>query len=695
MKVVSVQLRLWLALAALLCLAGTLARLAFAVWFQPPDQGLPASGWGAAMLLGLRFDARVALVSVVLAWLLASLPRLGARLRPPAKRRLWHGYWMLAGTLWAVAFVFDAGHYAYLTQRLSAVLFTLARDAGEATAMVWQSYPVPWIGAGLALWLFAWHAAFGPVWRWATRTQPRAGPKLAWLADAGVLLLAAGVVHGKVSQYPLRWSDAAELPSAFSQALALNPLHNLYDTWSFRDAGIDELRLRPAANRMREFVGLAPLRANEPISLLRSVAAKPSAQNAKPSTKNTNASSLSVNASSSSEVAPNVVLVLLESFAGHKVGALGSPLGATPSFDALAQDGLLFTRMMSAHGHTARGVFATLTGMPDVSRQSTASRNPAAADQFSIVSEFKAHKKFYFIGGSTSWANVRGLLAANIAGIEIVEQNRLKSPVVDVWGVSDKNLLLEASDWLGAQREPFFAVIQTSGNHRPYTIPEEDRKVFDPKMPPAQELQQHGFISPEEYRAFAYLDWCIGQFMQRARREPWFANTIFAFIGDHGISGATGPHFPPAWRELAITQGHTPLLVYAPGRVAPRRIESWAQQVDVLPTLAALAGVAHRNTTLGRDLLDARFDASRIAFTFQFTAPGDLGVLVGRHMLVDSEPAALYDIESAQPRQNLLAQSVLADEPAAVARRWAGFARDYDLMARYLQTHNKKPGSAP
>ncbi len=671
----SAHLRLALALAALLCLVGTLARAAFALWFAPAGVVIDGHGWGGAFLLGLRFDARTALVSVALAWFLSALPWLGARLRPAAHAQFWRAYWMLAGLVWALGLIVDAGHYAYLTQRLSSVLFSLVRDADEATGMIWQTYPVLWIALGLGSAMLLWYGAFALAWRWAVRHGPQQATLRTRCGEVAVWLLAAALVHGKISQYPLRWSDAAELPSAFTQSLALNPLHNLVDTWTFRDVGVDELRLRPAANRVRAFVGLPRLQDGAPVSLLRSVAPKTAASTAAP---------------------PNVVLVLLESFAGHKVGALGSPLQATPSFDALAQDGLLFTRMMSAHGHTARGVFATITALPDVSRQSTASRNPAAADQFSIVSEFTAHKKFYFIGGSTSWANVRGLLAANIPGIEIVEQNRLKAPVVDVWGVSDKNLLLEANEWFAAQQQPFFAVIQTSGNHRPYTIPDEDKAAFSPATPSAKLLEQNGFISADEYRAFAYLDWCIGEFMQRARREPYFANTIFAFIGDHGISGVTGPHYPPAWRELAITQGHTPLLIYAPGRIAPRRVDSWAQQVDVLPTLAALGGIGHRNTTLGRDLLDPRFDASRIAFTFQFTGPGELGLLVGDRMLVDNEPAVLHDILGAQPRRNLLdAASSVDPADARIAKEWAGFARDYDLIARYLQTHNKRRDAAP
>jgi glucan phosphoethanolaminetransferase (alkaline phosphatase superfamily) len=660
------HLRLALALAALLLVAGTLSRIAFGGWFAP--QEVSASEWLGALWLGLRFDARVALVSVLVVWLLAALPWLGPRLRPPRWRGLWWACWMIAAAVWGAAVIFDAGHYAYLAQRLSAVVFSLARDTGEAAGMVWQSYPVLWIVLGFVLWMLLCHAAFAVVWVKVAHTPP-IRLRTARITEALVIALAVFVVHGKWSQYPLRWSDAVELPNTFAQSLALNPLHSLYDTWTFRAQRLDDAQMRPDADAIRSFVGLPPLKPGEPISFLRKVPANPEAAGKPPL---------------------NVVFVQLESFAGHKVGALGNPLGATPTFDALAKDGLLFTHMMSAHAHTARGVFTLVTGIPDVSRESTASRNPAATNQHSIINEFKGYKKFYFIGGSTSWANVRGVLTANIDGIDIYEQGRLKSPSVDVWGVSDKNVFLEANEVFRTQKQPFFAYIQTSGNHRPYSIPDEDLKGFNPPAPGEAELKAQGFISMQEYRAFAYLDWCIGQFMQQARKEAYFANTVFAFVGDHGIIGATGPHFPRAWQDLAITQGHTPLLIYSPGRVAPKRVDSWAQQVDVMPTLASLAGIGYRNTTLGRDLLDPRFDATRVAFEFQFTAPDELGVLVGRHMLVNRKPLVAYDILSDKPGTNLLAQAPVAPDLQQLVQTWGHFPTAYGNAALYLQTHNPR-----
>jgi phosphoglycerol transferase MdoB-like AlkP superfamily enzyme len=669
------HLRLALFMAAALLVAGTLSRVAFMLWFTPLNADLAIHDWIEALWLGIRYDVRVALLTFTLAWLLSSLPWLGKHLRPPRLRRAWWTYWMLACTLWAIGVISDAGHYAYLTKRLSSTLFSLARDGSEATGMVWQSYPVIWISLALLLWLLLSHWMFARLWSWSTRTIATPNPPHSnkkWVVIASetiVVLLALFLIHGKFSQYPLRWSDSVVLANAFAQQSALNPLHNLYDTWTFREQGLNDAQMRPDADAIRGFVGLPPLRPEQPISFLRSIAAPPQSAGKPPM---------------------NVVLVLLESFAGHKVGALGSPMGATPSFDALAKEGVLFTRMMSAHAHTARGVFASVTGIPDVSLYSTASRNPAATNQHTIINEFKPHHKYYFIGGSTSWANVRGVLAANIDGVDIFEEGRLKSPVEDVWGVSDRNLFKEANEQFREQTAPFFAMIQTGGNHRPYNIPQADLAEFMPRTPSAKELEEQGFISLEEYRSFAYLDWCIGQFMQQARKEKYFDNTIFAFIGDHGIIGSPGPHLPSSWKELAITQGHTPLLIYAPKHVAARRIDHWAQQVDVLPTLASLAGIAYRNTTLGRDLLDPQFNATRVAFEFQFTGIGEKGVLVDHYLFVDRKPQAAFDILSTDPTANLYEKNSTPPEFKALSQQWSSFPSAYANAALYLQTHNPR-----
>ncbi len=57
----------------------------------------------------------------------------------------------------------------------------------------------------------------------------------------------------------------------------------------------------------------------------------------------------------------------------------------------------------------------------------TASRNPAAVDQHTIINNFTGYEKFYFLGGSTSWANIRGVLTNNIDNLHLYEQDDYKA----------------------------------------------------------------------------------------------------------------------------------------------------------------------------------------------------------------------------------------------------------------------------
>ena len=173
------------------------------------------------------------------------------------------------------------------------------------------------------------------------------------------------------------------------------------------------------------------------------------------------------------------MIVLLESFAAYKTGSFGNPLDPTPRFDALAREGTLYTRFFTPTWGTARSVWATVTGLPDVETDLTATRNPLLVSQNSILNDFTGYEKLYFLGGSLNWANIRGLLAANIAGLRLFEEGSFSAPRVDVWGISDLDLFEEANRVFTRHRQ---AVRRDRADLRqppPLHHPEEPPRVRD------------------------------------------------------------------------------------------------------------------------------------------------------------------------------------------------------------------------
>lgn len=561
----------------------TLFRLGLYLFFN--KQGHSAGQVLPSFWLGLRFDLRIVCVIMVVMLVLGSFPFLN-----PFKQRAARTLWLVLLTLAAFAVIIfyavDFGHYAYLRQRLNASVLNYLEDAAISMDMVWQSYPVIWIMLGLLtltallVWLLRRQMQrFNKKQITVTRKQ-----RIVWFIV--FFLLFGAAIFGRFNQYPLRWSDAFSLGTDYKAQLALNPFESFFNTLRYRHSSYDVEKIRSAYPLLAPYFGLD---SSKVLNFDRAV-------------------------QSNKSTTPNVVLVICESFSGYKSSMWGNPLNTTPYFNQLSKEGIFFDRCFTPAYGTARGVWALITSIPDVELANTASRNPAAVDQHTIINDFKDHEKFYFIGGSASWANIRGLLTNNISNLHLYEQDQFNAPVIDVWGISDKNLLLESEKILAKQTKPFFAVIQTAGNHRPYTIPEEDKKEFKTITVPKDSLTHHGFESNEELNAFRYTDFCFQKFMEAASKEKYFDNTLFVFIGDHGIPGNAGEMFPEAWTKQRLTSEHVPLLFYAPKLLSPQRINRIASQIDVLPTIAGLCGINYTNTALGRDLLDSTLHSKQLAF---------------------------------------------------------------------------------
>ncbi|MGI8950599.1 MAG: LTA synthase family protein [Chitinophagaceae bacterium] len=555
----------------------TLLRVALVLAFnKPAAQTIP---FAQVFFLGFRYDLRDVCIACLLIFLISLIPALHP-LDKKWGKRISFIIWTILIVAFALFYTVDFANYAYLSERLRANLLNLLQDTKTSLGLVWENYHVAWILLGLIVLVAALLALIRITYN-IVLSKPKHSTKqskIFW--GIFFFLLMAFGIFGQFNQYPLRWSDAFSFENDYAANISLNPFQSFFSSLQFRHASYDINAVKNAYPFMAAYLGVNNPDSNQ-LNYQRIISPADSLTNK-----------------------PNVVIVICESFSAFKSSMYGNPLNTTPFFDHLCKQGIFFNRCFTPSFGTARGVWATVTGIPDVDLINTSSRNPLAVDQHTIINDFKDYNKLYFIGGSTSWANIRGLLTNNIHGVHIYEQDDYNAPKIDVWGVSDKNLFLGANKILAQQRQPFFAIIQTSDNHRPYTIPAEDKTEFKVKNVSKDTLNKYGFGDLDEYNAFRYTDFCYKKFFNAANKTTYFKNTIFVFVGDHGIRGDVGNMFPQVWAD-ELSSEHVPLLFYAPQMLPHKEYSFLASQIDILPTVAGICKIPYTNTTLGRNLLDA------------------------------------------------------------------------------------------
>lgn len=642
-------------------------RIVFLAMFASQSSPLDWDMLLRAFYIGLKFDLRLAVLVVLPMLLLSWLPGLSL-VRSRLGRGLWLGYLIAAAVSVVWVYIIDLGHYGYLQSRLNATVLQLLESTDISLEMIWQSYPVVWATLGVILLAVGYGWLLSRLARW---TMDRPGRAVGWLRKGLVSALFAGALllalYGKLAYYPLRWSEAFFTPHPLATALALNPVLYFFDTLKSPKLDFSEREARKYYAAVADYLGVQ----------------EPDAQALRFERRVAPAVPLPGD--------PNVVLIFLESFSAYKVGVMGNPLNSTPNFDALAGEGWLFRNFFVPSTGTARSIFTALFGIPDVNLGSTSSRNPLVVEQHTIINSFKGYDKLYFIGGSANWGNIRGVLSYNIPELKIYEEGDYDSPRADVWGITDLHLFGEANKVLAARKGgPFFAVIQTAGNHRPYTIPEENAG-YQWLDPGADGLQGKGFISVQEFNAFRYLDHSLGHYMRLARREAYFNNTVFVIFGDHGVPGYAD-HLPPGFGKHQLTQHQVPLLIYGPGVIkGSRTIEAVTSELDVMPTVAGLIGKPYLNTTLGRDALGLVPGDRRGAFILiPYLNPAPIGLVDKEFYFVIGSDGReqLYRYRSSEPERDV------QDAYPERAREMAHLTRGLFETARYMLFNNSRRSEA-
>ncbi len=558
----------------IMLLVFTIFRLSTYIAFHPDSVGILDAL--PSFALGVAFDIRWICFLLLPIVLFSFVPKFSPYSSDTAKK-VWTAY--LAVSTFVVIFFFgaDYGHFAYVSTRLNASALNFAEDAKISAEMLWESYPLFWMMLGLVIVGYTFFKMYNRTHQRVEKnnSHKEIDYRRNWYLMV-TFFMALGI-YGSFSFKPLKRDDAFILRDNFKAYLALNPLQNFFTTLRFRQPQMTDLKVKDYYPLINDFLQL--------------------------DNKNADGYSRSIFPGSGSlESKPNIVLVVCESFSMYKTSMSGNTLNATPYFNQMTKDGIFFNRCFTPHFATARGMFATLTGIPDVQMSKFSTRNEESLDQHTIINNFEDYNKHYFIGGSSEFNNYRGLIG-NIKDVQIHEEGSFKSPKVNVWGLSDKDLFLEANKVFTTEQKPFFAIIQTAGNHRPYTIPETD-KDFQRKELPKDTLLKYGFLSSEEYNAMRYFDYSFQNFIETAKKQSYFHNTIFVFVGDHGIAGNARSVYPNVWTDQRLSDEHVPLLLYAPSLLLPQQRTEVVSQIDVLPTIAGLVHQPYTNTTLGRNLLD-------------------------------------------------------------------------------------------
>ncbi|MBX9757491.1 MAG: LTA synthase family protein [Beijerinckiaceae bacterium] len=283
----------------------------------------------------------------------------------------------------------------------------------------------------------------------------------------------------------------------------------------------------------------------------------------------------------------NVVLVTIESFSASFMGAFGSQKGLTPNMDQLATEGLLFTQLYATGTRTVRGLEAVTVAIPPTPGNSIVKRE-RNANLFTLGGVFreKGYDSLYLYGGYSYFDNMKAFYEGN--GYTVIDRLAVSKADVhheNVWGISDEDVFALATrefDKRYAAGKPFFGHIMTTSNHRPYTYP-ANRIDLAPKK-----SGRDGGVK--------YTDWAIGDFVRKAREHAWFDNTLFVFVADHTHNGR-------GKTELPIENYHIPMVIYAPGRIAPAHVDAIASQIDIPPTILGLLGFSYESQFFGYDAM--------------------------------------------------------------------------------------------
>ncbi len=524
----------------------------FMAYYAVEAAGAGFRGWIDVLWHGLTLDMTVAGYVTALP-ILVTLLSLWFRLPEKVWRGVLTVWFVLVAVATAVIFAVDVALYEHWGFRIDSTVLIYLTDPEEAMASVDF-----WLGVRQTL-LAAVYAA-GMIWAYRRILGIFDGRTVGWrvasLGSLAVVMLAGFdflAIRGGTGASVANVSKVYFSPMQFLNHAATNPVFSFLASLGERVDYADEYPFFDETTRAEKFDAL---RGNGPAA----GASEPVLNTAR----------------------PNVVIVILESFARTVMDAEVDGQPVMPYMQRLKGEGIWFENFFANSFRTDRGEVAILSGFPAQTRMSIM-KLPAKSRNLPSVARSLAGEGYatsFAYGGDLNFTNQASYMYAT-GWQELTWQKDLRfdAPAAD-WGYDDALMC----DWfadrviaLSDAGKPFLAGLLTLSSHTPFDVP---YSKFDDKV----------------LNAMAFSDECVGKMIDRLKASPAWKDLLVVLVADHGY---------PYPRTLTYNEPlrHRIPMIWTGGAVAgPRVVEDYAAQIDIAATLLAQLGVAHDDFDYSKDI---------------------------------------------------------------------------------------------
>jgi len=280
----------------------------------------------------------------------------------------------------------------------------------------------------------------------------------------------------------------------------------------------------------------------------------------------------------------NIVVVVMESMCLFKMGYYNGK-NLTPQLDKLNKESIFFNNFFSSGIHTFNGLFSTTSGYPSIyDEKSMKSYVKAPFNGLGSLLSNQGYETYFYTTHDPHFDNMQGFFKLNKFEHSISEYDFDQSLSESSLGVPDHVLLDKLIEVTNNRKsnKPFLSVLMTASDHGPWKIPENI-----PFKPNGETPQDNCTM---------YADWSIGRFIEQVKKESWYNNTVFIFLGDHGLSmGHT--------YEMPLSFNHIPCIIHQPKLFKADTISSPCYQPDIPATVMGIIGANYTNQTFGINIL--------------------------------------------------------------------------------------------